>query len=685
MSFLELLARSTAVFAALYSLGLTAFVLADLALPRSARSSLRLLATLAGQMALTAIVVQALGLLGLLRAPIFLASCLGAGLAAAVLRRRSRPLRAFWRLLADSARLWLAAPGWGLGPLTLVLLAMLGDAFFALPRDVDALAMHGPLIAEWVQTGRVGFDSRWNYPLCWEYQFVPSFLLLRSDALAIVPGLMAVTGLLLALRELARRVHLGGRAAHWVGLLCVASPVIWRETLKSDPAVGLAQLIGILAIERASRGGRGSFWLLQLSLFLVLGTKASGFFYGALLAFAYLVVWLVQRRRAGVLRPLAPLLAQGLALTFLFQASAAAVQARNLAEHGNPMYPLRWQLGSWVLLDGPGDAAGTAILDAAGDPATWKALLAGGRIACGAEWPFLLLALAACAAYASIAAGRIATGRQPLRRRGATFFGLLAAALVLWVTFFGTPWVLGLKPGVTDYLASGQSLRFAIAPLGLTYLVVAALLQHLLGRRRFLLLLAPACLLLVVFKWHGFGIWTFSWSSLGELLAAWAAAAAVAAGVALPAGRKGAKRAFAATLPALLVLGGAIYARHVETAHRPPWTPAYRDIWHTVWNEIPAGSTIALNDGRALFRYLLYGPRFENRLRIFELGRRALGGGAEALPPEIGYLYFFVGPSKADLEPALARLETLGWRVAGVAGDGRGALLRRDPLGADAP
>lgn len=680
---LELPARVAAYAASAYALGLAAWVLADAALPPSSRPGLRLLATLAGQMALTAMVVQTLGLLGLLRAPLLVAACLLAGGVATYARRERRPLRAFPRLLGQVLRLWLASPGWLLGPLTLALLALLGDAFFALPRDVDALSMHGPLIAEWVASGRVGLDSRWNYPQCWEYQFVPGYLLLRSDALVIVPGLSALAALLLALRELARSLRLGGHAAHLVALLCVASPVLWRESLKSDPVFAMAQLLGIVAIERASRGGRGSFWLLQLALFLVLGSKASGFFYAGLLGVLWLAVWLAAGRRRGEGKPAGALLARGLIFTLAFQASAAAVQVKNLIEHGNPMYPLLWRLGKVVLLDGPSDAAGTSLLDAAGRRETWTALLAGGRIAAGPEWPVLLLLLAACGGYALYAGGRIAGGRQRASRRGLTFLALLASAGLLWAGFAATPWVLALAPGSSAYLASGQSLRFAIAPLGLSYLVAAALLQHLLGRRIFGLALPAACLILVLGKWHGFGVFTLSWSGLGQLLAAWAAAAlAIGAGrllrhVGRHAGRpaRPALRAALRAAPAALALAGlAFYAKHVEVFHRPSWIPAYREVWTTVWNEIPAGSVIAISDSRTLFRYVLYGPRFENRLEPVQLGR--LGDRGE-LPAGVRYLYFFVGPRRAELEPAIANLAARGWRPLATAGDGRGALLVR--------
>lgn len=680
MSDAELLGRVAAYLLSCHALGLAAWALADALLPRSSRVSLRLLATLAGQMALTAVVVQTLGLVGLLRAPLLVGVCLLAGGAAAYLRRERRPLRSFARLLGEAFRLWLVAPGWVLGPLTLVVLALLGDAFFALPRDVDALAMHGPLIAEWVGSGRVGFDSRWSYPLVWEYQFVPGYLLLRSDALVLVPGLSALAGLLLALRELARRLHLGGRAAHLAALLCVASPVLWRESLKSDPVFAMAQLLGILAIERASRGGRGSFWLLQLALFLVLGTKASGFFYAGLLGVLWLAVWLAAwlaaGRRRAERRPWGALLARGLLFTLAFQATAAAVQARNLIEHGNPMYPLLWRLGNIVLLDGPSDAAGTSLLEAAGRRETWAALYAGGRIAAGPEWPVLLLLLAACGGYALYAGGRIAGGRQRASRRGLTFLALLAAAGLLWASFAATPWVLALAPGSTLYLSSGQSLRFAIAPLGLSYLVAAALLQHLLGRRIFGLALPAACLMLVLGKWHGFGVYTLSWTGLGQLLAAWAAAAlAIAAGrLALRPARPALRAALRAAPAALALAGLVLYAKHVEVFHRPSWIPAYREVWTTVWNEVPAGSVIAISDSRTLFRYVLYGPRFENRLEPVQLGR--LGDRGE-VPAGVRYLYFFVGPRRAELEPAIANLGARGWRSLAIAGDGRGALLVR--------
>lgn len=670
-------ALGAAAYAASFAaLALAAFVPAQSWLPSRSRLGLRLLATLTGQLVLTAILVQGLGLAGLLRPGLYLAASLLAGAAALVVGRPLRPLKGFAALLGRSFRLLATAPGPLLGPATLLGLFYLGCRFFALPTDVDALANHASLVAAWVQSGRVGLgDSRWNYPLVWEYQFAPGCLLLRSDLLTIVPALLAALALFLVLRELARELGLAGLPARLAALLLLTSPVVWREALKADPAFALAQLLGLLAVLRARRGARGAFWLLQLALFLIFGAKASGFFYGALLLGAYL--W----ARRGQPRPEGH--AGRLVLALLMQAAAAAVQLRNLATFGNPMYPLQWRLGPFLIFDGPSDPSGTAILDRAGQAETWQAFAGGAGVAAGLEWPLLLLLLVVAGVKAAATVGRRLAGGRPARR-GTAFAVVAAAAWLLWLIFAATPWVLGLAPGVSTYLANGQSLRFAIAPLGLTYLLAAAGLDA--ARRRFARTWSPpaahaltlGCLVLAVFKWRGVGLgeggaaWLWPLGAVWLLLAAapplrraWRRLAATS--------RRKARVGLVASGALVASAAAGIYLRRVETYRDTSWTPAYREVIQAV-AELPEDAAIAVNDERALFRYLLYGKNFTHQLVPVELGRQ---GDRGEVPAEIPGLYFFTGPRREDLEPAITKLEARGWRVVARPADRRGAFFVR--------
>ncbi len=466
MSDLELAVRLAAYLLSSFSLLLAAWALVDRVLPRSARLGLRLLAALSLFFVFTATLVQLLGLAGWLRAPAYFLASLLAGIAAAWAERTRLSFR---RLPFLAFRQLILAPGWVVGGLTVFLLVYFSMRFYNLPRDVDALTIHGPLIAEWVQAGRVTFFSEWNYPQCWEYQFVPGFLLLRSDALAIVPGFLGAFCLFLALRELAAGLGAGGRLAYLASLLCLASPVIWRDSLKADDIFALGQLLALLAIQRVARGSRGSFWLLQPAIFLMLGTKASGYFYAGLFLSLYLLAgWLRAPRgwpRPGPAR-------QRLRLHADFQRFGRPGADSELGRLRQPRL-------SGALADRQGGAPGRpgrrgGHLDSGsrGAPrylapgACRRPLRGGYRMA------FPLLALAAASLHAGAASCR---GR---RRRN---FEWLAAALLaglLWGVFLAHPWSYSRIPdpaaaGQATLIGGGHSLRFAIAPLGLTYLVAA--------------------------------------------------------------------------------------------------------------------------------------------------------------------------------------------------------------------
>ncbi len=135
------------------------------------------------------------------------------------------------------------------------------------------------------------------------------------------------------------------------------------------------------------------------------------------------------------------------------------MQLRNLLTFGNPMYPLQWRLGPFLLLDGPSDPSGTAILDHAGQAETWRAFASGAGVAAGLEWPLLLLLLMVAAAEAASVAGRW-LGQPPARAKGRRSRPRCArdwspAACLLWLVFAATPWVLGLAPGATGFPGQG--------------------------------------------------------------------------------------------------------------------------------------------------------------------------------------------------------------------------------------
>lgn len=682
MSEAELLGRAAAYLTSFLALGFGSWAIAAAALPEPARAGLRLLAGILGQFLLTALLVQSLGLAGLLTAPIYFAAALAIGAGALVFLRR-RPGRP-WRGPARALLVLVAAPSRGLGWLGGLLLFFLASQLLALPHDIDALSLHGPLIVEWVQAGRVTLESHWNYPQAWEYQQAPVFLLLGSDLLVAIPALLAVAALFLAVRELASRLRLPGHAAYLLALLAATVAAAWRDPFKNDPLFAAALLTGLLAVERTARGRGGAFWLLQLALFLVLGTKPSGFLYaGALLALYLVGRYLPAPARAGLAPGRKSGLLAGVPMVVgaaVLQAAAAAVQLHNLAAHRNPVFPVSFQVAGHEFSPGPTDLSGTSILDHFGQLETWRQWLAGGSLTIGPEWPFLILLLAASLA--------LSWARLPGLFRRSSFGGqaqilLPFLAVTLWALFAATPWSCGLGPGSWDYLANGSSLRYALAPIALTYLATGLVLQRWLGARAATLVLAVATPGLIFRKWQVMGFWNGRETFL--------AVVPIVFVLALFMGRRpfqwlrGWLRPLSGASPgrrlgiALALLAGAILplfllASHLQATRNGSWLPAYRSLWTEAWRA-PAGAKVATNLPRPLYRYLLYGRAFDHRLIAVEVGK----GRGGTIPDDVSLIYLVPRSGGASLDELLANLEPRGWQLVVQSEQGEAALLARMP------
>lgn len=663
-----LLAGVVACLLSTGSLLLAGWAIADRFLPREARVGLRLLLILLVQFWLCAVLVQTLGIFGLLTPPLYFAASLVPGLIGFLAERHRRPLASAGKLVERALRVWIVAPRFAVGWLAAGLLLVLAQNLLALPQNMDALSLHGPLVVEWIQSGRVALESHWNYPQVWEYQFAANFLLTGSDLLAIVPGALALIALLLAVRELAQRFRLTGYVGYFLSLAVIALPLLWRDTMKGDPVFALGLLACVIALERGARERRGAFLLLQAALFLVLGAKASGFFY----AFGVLAAWVGIEAAAG--RVDFRHLARGLAATVAIQISALATQLNSFLVHGNPVYPVRLELGGRELLPGPLSLAGTSVLDQAGEWETWRLFVLGGFKTVGPEWPLLLLMLPIVLAAAirpfwqpGFRWHRIDGGRLLLGATG-------GATLLLLVLYAATPWTCNLKEGPCVVLGSGASLRFAIAPICLLYLLLAAGLRRVVPRRNWTRLLAIALPVLVIFKW-----WTQLPLLAGEpVLQAWAGSAFLAALFLIGLGvffRRPRKLPIGLLGAALVLLFWA-HALRVDITRFSWWAPNHQEVWIRAHREIPPGSAIGNNDRAGRLTYLLVGPRLENRIVQVPLDRQNID--PRQIPADMNHFLYYAN-QKPELEMALQAFAREGWQLWAQPMNNRGAFFSRSP------
>jgi len=682
MPIFELLTRSALYLASGYALALVSWIAAHRSLPRHARPGFRLALVILGQFMLTAVVVQWLGLAGLLRPGPYLAATLIPGLAAGWLYRAHRPHRSLLRLCGRTASLWLTRAPFGLGFLGGAMLIFLAW-HAALVDGIDSLSYYGPLAVDWVQRGEVTLLSHWNYPQCWEYQFVPGFLLLSSDIMALAPRLLAVLALMLVIRELGAALGLPARLALPAACLPCLGPLLWGDgagikALKNDTAFALGMLICLLATFRAWRGRRGTTWPFLLGAFLVAGTKATGFAYSGALFAVFLLPTLRRAPRKAALLTV---------LCLLVLATPLSTQAVNLWVNQNPVHPVHFSLGPLTLFEGRLDLSGTSILDHLDYPDLWLHLLRAGIRRIGIEFPLALalFAAAACHSLANLATpGRIGPVAP---RRPRWLFPMLAVLVpLLWVLYFGAPLSSGHRPPLdTQFIRGGGTLRYAIAPICLTWLAGLSWLHHRLGRWAVPGILGLTFPLLLAFTWRAPlstpGASTSWHTLLGHLLLT----------TLLLAGTWYSGRALLRRLPALVrhpwrtavpvlivavLLFTPAWAILVEQRRDHGWSPDHREIWTHVRKKVAPGSVIACNHHRPLWRYLLYGPRLNNRLVHLPLDDKGFHKQLE-LSDARHYYLFFRSIDRSKRKALLEQFNRLGWREVAHQQRGAGILLVR--------
>ncbi len=676
----ELVGGALAYAATVYSLSLVSWAVTRSALPVGTHVGLRLAAVLVGQFVGCAVVVQSLGLIGQFRAVPYLAVTLAAGAAVSWFLRKDRLHHSLWRLVRDTGHLWLNKTPLGLGYVSAAGFLFLAVRTFAYVNGIDSLTIHGPLVARWVQLGRVELTTHLNYPQCWEYQYAPHFLLLHSDILVIIPSLLPVGVLLLLVREVASHSGIPGKIASLVSLLTVLNPVVWRGTMKNDLAVAIGLLLCLLALERVARGRRGAALLSQLGTFMLLGSKASGFLYAGLLLALFIAIWLIRRwRQPGLGWDLARLLAG----TAMLQISAAAVQIYNLIERGNPTYPIKLTVGGRVLFEGPGDLSGTSILAAGHEISTWVHLFRGSMYQLGLDFPFLAICLLAGSLYGiALIARNIARGRRPDRRLY-TFCALAASTQLLWILYLATPLSRGIHAKTSQYIIQGDSLRYAIGPICLSYVVATAFLMRQFGRQRVFNFFSSTFLALIFAKWF---VRSFSqdpillmvWKLLILLAvlggAMWTAATLWRMSNRLPPVARHVGRGLAIAGLAVLLLVS--YGQRIEEERAWRWEPSHRKFWRYVRLNVPDGATIGTNKvATPLYAYFLLGARLENRIQHMPFpGERVVG------PDDPDYYYLVGWGPSPKRERRLKILEEQGWEPLRGSANTRGILLRRPRL-----
>ncbi|HVL96602.1 MAG TPA: phospholipid carrier-dependent glycosyltransferase [Solirubrobacteraceae bacterium] len=462
---------------------------------------------------------------------------------------------------------------------------------------VDAMTVHLPTVAHWIQTG-----SLWElvlhapeltyatYPhngtllmtavtLPWDSTFAVRY---------VGPPLMAVAAL--AVFAFARELGAPRSAAALAAAAVVAMQSVVLPSLEDaqvDPPMWAWFGAGALFLLRSARRPEpGELLLAGIGLGLAFGTK----WYAVAYVPVLVALWLLaRRRRDGAWLPIlrrSPLLLVPLALLGGFWL------LRNWVLAGNPVYPAAVP----PLFDAPRNAlyafAAHEVSDYLFDPAIWRDwYVPAYRSSFGVGGPLLVLATLAAAAVA-------------LRRRAAAP-ALVAAAVVLIALVYSRLPFGAFGPEGQPYLVGANARWLVPAVMGAAAL--AAWLAAAVPRAR---PLVEALLFAAVVA--GVAQWAPE-AGAGPLLAG----ALVVAAVALA--RRAPRPVLAATALALALLTGAVLRANGGPADYRPLEPTVRALL----DRVPSGGAVGLAgtwDLHGLAPALAaFGPRLDNRVEY--LGR----------------------------------------------------------------
>ncbi|EPR37117.1 hypothetical protein dsx2_1060 [Desulfovibrio sp. X2] len=394
-------------------------------------------------------------------------ACIASATGLAMCRRHAAALRAAF-LPSKS----LLAAAW---PHALLIIgAILFSTSITPLLEVDSLKAADSLFRALVNSASL-FDFPYHYVAFWEMGYIPGLLLGGKTFYYPFFSVQAIVLFVLATYAVSRKLGATRLLCALLALSALLCGHFWTiaptgaATLKNDIIHAAGTLLMLYAALRALQDDILDRHLAVLAAggMAFAGTKFSG------LPIAFVLLAMLLALKPSLLRAFARRKLQiALVLGALFT-SSGIYYAHNLFSYGNPLYPFALKLGP-LHLHGRIHVEKTKITDYLLKAQTWRyflglplALRASGML-----FPFVFLA--------SIFITPLAFARSTLRRLKDN--PLLVAWLFtvfLWAYFFCMPWSAGSGAKAPyAYLAEGYSLRYALAGLQLSLVVVCIALQR---------------------------------------------------------------------------------------------------------------------------------------------------------------------------------------------------------------
>jgi hypothetical protein len=226
----------------------------------------------------------------------------------------------------------------------------------------DTLAYHMPMVVEWMQSEQLtpfylpsADYSNSYFPGNGQLLYLWSLAPLRSDLLVNCTNLALWALFALALMDALKLVGVTDTTATTIAVTSVLTPVALSQAIDQSLDVAMAAFfalsLGHLMRLRRSMRVRDAA-LSGLSMGCVLGVKYSGPAY-VLILLTLLLAIVVERRRTlqHDNRRAAAILVAGAGMLAL----GGFWYVRNYVLTGNPVYPMRVSIASWVVFPGPGN------------------------------------------------------------------------------------------------------------------------------------------------------------------------------------------------------------------------------------------------------------------------------------------------------------------------------------------
>ncbi|HEX8073847.1 MAG TPA: phospholipid carrier-dependent glycosyltransferase, partial [Thermoleophilaceae bacterium] len=335
---------------------------------------------------------------------------------------------------------------------------------------VDAVSFHLPDVATWIRDGSIWSNNEFipqfptgTYPSNGDVMFLAAALPFHNDAFVRLVDLPFLG--LLGLAVYALGVELGAprtlAALFAAALLSIRAVTSFAVDQVVPDVVLLATLAaGALFLVRHFRTRRRAELVLAgVGLGIAFGSK----WYGLSVVAVVLACWAVASLLAGRGRRVVG--RHGAALVGLVLACGGVWLLRNWVVTGNPLFPLKVELGGVAIFDAPRNVLleqyGYTILDRVGQWSVWgDSILPDWRLALGA--PAALIGLLATAGLVAVMRARSTLGRRPApdgttappgavasARTAAVPVAMLAAATLLVAA------VYTITPATSQGFASG--------------------------------------------------------------------------------------------------------------------------------------------------------------------------------------------------------------------------------------